>query len=668
MSVTPEDIRELVQELNSLGEHTRIEAKAGSDVGKSVMETVCSFSNEPGLDGGHILLGVARTSPLDLFDQVRYEIIGVPNPERISEDLAAQCASSFNRPLRPRITPVTVDQRTVVHVRVDEVAPGEKPIYLKAKKLPEGAYRRIGSSDVVCTEDDLQVLYDSRRRAPYDRDIVVDSTIDDLDPAAIAEYRAIRREISPAAEELRYDDEDLLHALGAVRDDDGKRRPTVAGILLFGTPIALRRYFGMMRIDYIRVPGNEWVSKPDERFASIDIRAPLMRAVQRAEAAIIDDLPKAFVLPEGSLRRRDVHSLPRKVLREALVNAVMHRDYRVHGAVQIIRYSNRIEIQNPGFSLKSPDRLGEPGSETRNPTIAAVFHETNLAETKGTGIRAMRRLMREADLVPPTFESDRKGNRFIALLLLHHFLGAADLRWIDRLGVPNLSGDEKLALVFVREVGAIDNPAYRDLAGIDSLRASASLRHLCEAGLLEKHGQSTATYYQPTSAFLATLSGETTNAADARTTRDSEQAGSLAESGMAVDESGMAATQSGMAVTQSGMGGARSGMRDPVPGTREYAEKAYRAWLDMLAELPKELRDDVAAVGLKSTDDQMRDVLTRLCAFRPYSAEELARIVRRNPNYLRERHIREMVKRGTLRYTIPDMPKHPKQTYFASAS
>lgn len=119
-----------------------------------------------------------------------------------------------------------------------------------------------------------------------------------------------------------------------------------------------------------------------------------------------------------------------KALREAIVNALMHRSYREHRPTQIIRYDNRIEITNPGFSLKSEEKLGQPGSETRNPFIAAVFHDTNLAETKGSGIRAMRRLMEKAHLVPPTFESSRDNNEFTSRLLLHHFLDANDLEWL----------------------------------------------------------------------------------------------------------------------------------------------------------------------------------------------------------------------------------------------
>lgn len=441
MSTSEQKVLDLVRELNEYGEHERIEAKTGSDVGRSVLETICAFANEPGLDGGSILLGVSRSLMEDLFDAPAYEPTGIANAEKVADDLATQCASMFNRVLRPRITPVTIGGRTVLHVRVHEAAPGEKPVFFIKQGLPAGAFRRIGATDQACTDDDLQILYDARRRSPYDAEVPGGARWSDIDLDVVAEYRTMRREISPSAEELQYGDEDLLRALNCARDEEGELRPTVAGILLFGTPLALRRTFGMMRLDYIRVPGNEWVPDPDNRYAAVDIRGPLFRAVRRAEAAVVDDLPKAFSLPEGSLQRRDVSSLPRKVLREALVNAVMHRDYRVHRSIQIIRYSNRIEIQNPGYSLKAPEHLGEPGSEARNPTVAAVFHETNLAETKGTGIRAMRRLMQQAELVPPTFESDRPRNVFTARLLLHHFLGEDDLAWLEGLGAAGLSSE-----------------------------------------------------------------------------------------------------------------------------------------------------------------------------------------------------------------------------------
>ncbi len=94
----------------------------------------------------------------------------------------------------------------------------------------------------------------------------------------------------------------------------------------------------------------------------------------------------------------------------------------------VIRYSNRLEVRNPGYSLKAEERLGQPGSETRNPKIAAVLHDVKFAETKGSGIRVMRELMTENSLSLPLLESDRANNSFMTMLLFHHFLSRTDIR------------------------------------------------------------------------------------------------------------------------------------------------------------------------------------------------------------------------------------------------
>ena len=421
--------RELFERLVNLDENERIEAKRAGEIGNAVMETVCAFANEPGLGGGHLLLGVAREE-MALFPT--YEVVGIDNPDKLASDLATRCRNDFNVPVRVDIRQERLEDRTVLVVFVPESQPAEKPGYFKKQGLPRGSFRRIGPTGQRCTEDDLLVFYEGRGNETYDYSVVRDATIEDIDPDAIADYRKARTEATPDADELRWSDSDLLLALGCVRQYSGVLVPTAAGLLLFGKTMALRRFFPMMRVDYIRVPGREWIPDPEKRFDSVEIRDPLIRLIRRATAAVMDDLPKSFSLPEGQLQRQDIYRIPQRVIREAIVNAVMHRNYRVQSPIQIIRYSNRLEIINPGFSLKSPEHLGEPGSLTRNPKIAAVLHETRFAETKGSGIRVMRDMMEQAGLTPPTFESDRAQDKFTARYLFHHFLGRDDIAWLSR--------------------------------------------------------------------------------------------------------------------------------------------------------------------------------------------------------------------------------------------
>ena len=491
---------ELLTELNELDEHLTVEAKTAADVGKSVLETVCAYANEPGLGGGFILLGVRRAEGA-LWDT--YEVTGISNPDKIQADLATQCATVFNVSVRPRIAVEKLDGKSVLVVHIGEVGPQDKPVYLKSQGLPGGAFRRVGSTDQRCTEDDLVVFYQDRRGETYDGQVVNGADMADIDPEAIALYRQLRREVDSSAVELGWTDEDLLDALGAVSRNEEGSKPTVAGILIFGTAKALRKHFPMMRIDYIRVPGTQWVQDPDRRFDTVEIRAPLIRAVQRARAATLDDIPRAFSLPEGSQQAKELPLLPERVIREVIANAVMHRSYRVHGSIQIIRYANRLEIRNPGYSLKSEERLGQPGSETRNPKIAAIFNEIKFAETKGSGIRVMRESMAEQGQSPPILESDRVGNSFWATLLFHHFLGPDDLRWLVHFRDENLSTEDSKALISARETGAINNRVYRDInPNTDTLSASKRLKHLCERGLLSKRGKGTATFYVVTTRLM----------------------------------------------------------------------------------------------------------------------------------------------------------------------
>ncbi len=603
--------------LNTLDENERLEAKRGSEIGPSVLETICAFANEPGLQGGTLLLGIVRDES-DMFSS--YVVEGVDNPDALSANLATQCREQFNLPVRVQISSEQISGRTVLVVTVPEAQQGDKPVFLKSRGLPRGAFRRVGSTDQQCTEDDLLALYQGRQVESYDYTVLPDTSLSDLSPEAVEDYRKVRADANADAEELRWSDEELLESLGCTRQHNGTLVPTVAGLLLFGRPQALRRVFPMTRVDYIRVPGKEWIPDPERRFDSLEIRDYLFRAIRRALATVLDDLPKAFGLAEGDVQRTDRPLIPQRVLREGIVNALMHRSYRTHAPIQIIRYSNRIEIRNPGHSLKSPEHLGEPGSVPRNPRIAAVLLDTRFAETKGSGIRVMREMMVEAGLEPPLFESMRSNDSFTARYYFQHFLNEEAIQWLSRFRDLHLTGEEARVLVAVREQGAIDNAMYRELNRVDTLAASQSLRRLRDAGLLEQKGRGSATWYQPTARLLDKSEDE----------------------GLSSD-----------------LGGLSSNPGD-LPSNL-HALSSNPLWLD----LPTNLQDTVTALGQRSTPDKVREAIIRLCRFRSWQAAELGSLFGRNPVYLGTQYLRPLVNAGVLAYTIPEQPNHPHQAYRA---
>jgi len=608
--------QDLLSELNASDESPRIEAKRSREVGKSIIETVVAFANEPGLGGGHLLLGV--DSRVDEKGDTRYWPEGLADPDKIQKDLATQCASMLNMAIRPEMAVERIDGQTVIVVFVPEADVSQKPIYLKATGLPKGAFRRIGSTDQRCADEDLWVLRGaSQPQFGPDMAPVPDARMDDLDPQAIAEYRRLRTLTNPQAEELGYDNPDMLEALSAARRVDSELKPTLAGIVLFGKPMALRRLFPALRIDYIRVVGTQWVDDPEQRFQSVDIRKPLMLALPVAEASIVDELPKGFRLPEGELQSRQEPVLSRKVIREALANAVMHRSYQEHSPVQIIRYSNRIEILNPGYSLKDMASLGTPGSRLRNPAIAAVLHELNWAETKGSGIRTMRRLASEAGLPLPEFASDRQKNEFKVTLFLHHLLTEDDYAWLKALAGEGLTGDEAKALIYARETGVVDNTACRDFSGLDTLQASGLLRRLRDRGLLEKQGAGSRTYYTLTS--------------------PQDVLDMYPEQGELPLEGGNRLVEGGKQPQQ---GGKRT-----------------------LPDLPPELAARLPQPRQRLGGTALRALIRDLCGWQALRGEELATLLHKDLKYLRNKHLTEMVQSGELAFLFPESPNHALQAY-----
>jgi ATP-dependent DNA helicase RecG len=637
-----------------------------------MMETVCAFANEPGLCGGYLLLGAKRTGMAEDGRPV-YEPENIENTDKVQSDFVAMCNSMFNVRIRPIINVEEYLGKTVIVVKIEELPESQKPAYFAKRGLPEGAFRRIGPSDEKCSEEDMYLFYQSADT--YDSCIVDDADLDDIDENALNFYRKLRKEVNPDAEELTLDDVDLLRALGAIKKNkQGGYDLTYTGLLVFGKQMSLRRLVPSFRVDYIRISGNQWLADGDNRFEqTIDMRGPLILMVNKACSAVMDDLPKGFELKKDSMQASTPAILPNKVLREAIVNSYIHRSNRVNQPIQIIRYSNRIEIHNPGYSLKPQDDWGEPGSMLRNPRISEIFHDTNLAETKGTGIGAMRRLMKEAGLMPPTFESNHEANKFTARLLLHHFLSKENMEWLAQYAEFGLVNEQKLALVFVREVGAIDNATYRQLdSSITHARARLEIHKLCDLGFIEKKGQGRNTYYIRTSKVVSL--GERLRPQGEKIP---PQHGSLGERLLPQDE---------RLLPQHGTLGERLPPQDerllPQHGTLgeryQGEDERYQGKLgtfeeecmlkpreELVRELSKELQERVNNIGSRASRETVCQLLIDLCAFKPYNYEELASILQRSPKALKDKYLKPLRLANKLFYWIPEMINHPLQKYVA---
>ena len=531
---------------------------------------------------------------------------GVADPDKIQQELANVCRNNFNIRINPKICVNVVEGRSVVVAFIPEAFCRDKPVYRESSGIEKGSFRRIGSSDYRCTPDDLDQLYQLRRQQNYESEVLSSLSWEDISQEAVEAYRYLRSQREPGVKELKLDDKELLLSLKIAVKQRGDIVPTIGGVLLFGTKAALRRELPMdARVDYIIVEGTKWVEDPSKRYQfAFEYREALVTLMPRLHSQIMTDIPTKFGLETGELQRTDTPYIPRDVIREAVANALMHRDYRSHQPTQIIRYANRLEFRNAGYSLKPMEELGEPGSKQRNPKIAAVFHELKHAETKGTGIRSMREWMQEAGLTtPPIIETDRDRNEFDLILLPHHLLDHRALKWLSQFKDIALSDAQRRALAFTRELGAITNQDYRQLNGTDTLTASAALRRLRDTQLLTQKGKGNRTYYT-----LVPDKEETYQA-------------SLPDKGLVAIPSGF-------------------------------------------PKLPERLEQQIISLGKRSVESKrLKEIITGLCSLSPLTKKELAKILDRNPNHLKDQYLLEMIRDKKLEYLYPDKVVHPKQAY-----
>jgi ATP-dependent DNA helicase RecG len=288
------------------------------------------------------------------------------------------------------------------------------------------------------------------------------------------------------------------------------------------------------------------------------------------------------------------------------------------------------------------EQLGEPGSISRNPALAAILHETHLAETKGSGIRVMRALMEKAGLELPQFTSDRHNDEFMAQYLFHHFLSEQDVEWLGRFkGLP-LTNDQHKALIFARETGSVSNREYRELNRVNIVEASQQLCGMRDLGVLDSIGSGRATYY-----VLSDKYGSRPKQPTIFDMIEEKTSKALVSSEAAVEEP----TKPAEEPTKPG---AASGTPPEGPLSFEALRKACEEALGIPA--------DSSPRG----EDTKRAILY-LCLHRPCSTRQLADALGKNSQYLSKEYIAPMVKAGELEPMFPDSPRHPQQAYRAVA-
>ena len=233
------------------------------------------------------------------------------------------------------------------------------------------------------------------------------------------------------------------------------------------------------------------------------------------------------------------------------------------------------------------------------------------------------------------------------------------MEWLAQYAEFGLVNEQKLALVFVREVGAIDNATYRQLdSSVTHARARLEIHKLWELGFIGKKGQGRNTYYIRTSKVVSF--GERLRPQNERLL---PQHGTLGEK--IPPQHG---TLGEKIPPQHGTLGKKIPPQGekipPQHGTFEI-ESQPKSRNELLRELPKGLQERVAKLGKWASREKVSQLLVDLCAFKPYSYEELALIIQRAAKPMKDKYIKPLRLANKLFYWIPEMINHPLQKYVA---
>jgi ATP-dependent DNA helicase RecG len=277
----------------------------------------------------------------------------------------------------------------------------------------------------------------------------------------------------------------VLREIGAL-DRDG--HPTTLGILLFGrNPQAFMPQSGLV---FVRFPGTE----PRGEDGGIgygrrdELTGPMARIVERAWNIVFEEMRVGAKV--NGLERDELLEYPRFAVREALVNAVAHRDYRITGRrIEIRMYADRLEIISPGGlpGYMTLDNLVEEHF-SRNPRLVNGLYYWGYIEELGLGIDQMIEDMVQAGHPPPEF---RATPHLFTVVLYNQRERAATPKW-----TRTMNERQARALQYVRENGSITNREYHQLApDVSQETLRLDLSDLVERGILLKIGSKKGTHY-----------------------------------------------------------------------------------------------------------------------------------------------------------------------------
>lgn len=386
---------EMVQKMKS--ETNTLELKsAEKGCPQHLYDSLSSFSNQD--EGGIIIFGIDEKQD--------YKEVGVYDPQDIQKKINEQCLQ-MEPVVRPLLTVIEKDGKSFVSAEIPGVDLTDRPVFYKGKGRLKGSYTRVGDSDEPMTEYEVYSYEAYRKKYQDDIRGVQRATLSSLNQEKLARYIDLLKKGKPNLSNM--DNESIYELMSVTRNNE----MTLSATMVF-SPYP-QAYFPQLCVTAVVVPGIEIGNLGDygERFLDNQrIEGSIPEMLDEAIRFVKKNMKnKTIINPETGVRE-DRTDYPITAVREAIINALVHRDYSIHTEgmpIQIIMYEDRMEIKNPGgiYGRIKVDQLGKMQPDTRNPVLALTLETLRVTENRYSGIPTIRREMEWYNLKEPKFADER---------------------------------------------------------------------------------------------------------------------------------------------------------------------------------------------------------------------------------------------------------------------
>lgn len=437
------------------GETETVEFKENFD--KEAVETAVAFANTK---GGTILIGVSDKG----------KIKGIQLGKETLRNWVNQISQSTDPRIISEANQIEIEKKTVVFILIKEFP--IKPVSSKGR-----CFRRVGNSNRLMTAGEIAEMHLHSVEMSWDKFPARDATARDLSIDKLKKF--IKRANETGRRKVQKNEEPLQVLKKMELIKDGK--PTWATILLFGKET--NRFVSQAAIHCGRF--KEKIIAIDNRM----IEGSVIEQIEEAMDFITKNINVKFVMT-GKPRRDEVWDYPLDALREALINAVCHRDYTYSANIDVRIFDDELIIWNPGgLPLgMTMEKLYKPHSSVlRNKGVGEVFYDIELIERWGSGIDKIRKACINAGLPDPQFEEYQNGFRVIF---------RKDIYTEEYLQGLGLNERQIKAIMHIKEKGKITISSFKRLIpGITEKTLYRDLQDMVKKKIIKEIGEKKGRIY-----------------------------------------------------------------------------------------------------------------------------------------------------------------------------